>query len=547
MNTRWVLEAAGATFVLLFPAMHRVVMPGDWFVYHHRLPLTRLVDGLLLDGLAIAIAVVVAMHFLSRASLRPRRAVGAFLATLCLWAIVYCGLLLATDWRASISSRLSGPSLLSILGVWWFHWSFRVLIVLPPALAALSWWRPGFARPIMSTTRLILAAAAFCWLWTLPELAVLAARSHATQDSSAQVEAATRPLQQRRIVWILFDEMSHQLALDDPPPGQSFPNLSRLRAESVSLDNVQPVAFYTDLIVPSLLANRTVVAYRGTSEGRLLVQDKGQPSWQAYDEHRTVFATAQAEGWNPGIVGWAIPYCRLMGSLLTRCFWVPGVGSELWFEPWAKSDSTLSLALALPRAFLARLHSLGAVQTRHLELAAADDRALIAQSGAILADPNVHFVYIHFPVPHPPGVFDRQTGAFCACGNYLDNLALADQLLGRLRAAIDATAADTPTTLIISSDHSWRVPMWKASPGWTPEEEQVSHGRFEPRPVFMVHFAGQTAGSDVGTPVPELVEHDVIEGLLTGKIRGPQDVEALAKTRAVLDLQGKRLRAAAFP
>ncbi|MGA8111249.1 MAG: sulfatase-like hydrolase/transferase, partial [Acidobacteriaceae bacterium] len=234
-------------------------------------------------------------------------------------------------------------------------------------------------------------------------------------------------------------------------------------------------------------------------------------------------------------------------SLLTRCFWEPGVGSELWFEPWAKSDSALSLALALPRAFLARLRSLRAVQTRHLEIAAADDRELIAQSSAILADPNVHFVYIHLPVPHPPGIFNRQTGALCACGNYLDNLAFADTLLGRLRAEIDATAADTPTTLIISSDHSWRVPIWKASPGWTSEEEQISQGRFDPRPVFLVHFAGQTAAGDVRAPVPELVEHDVIEGLLTGNIRGPQDVEALGKTRAVSGLQGKRLRAAAFP
>lgn len=81
--------------------------------------------------------------------------------------------------------------------------------------------------------------------------------------------------------------------------------------------------------------------------------------------------------------------------------------------------------------------------------------------------------------------------------------------------------------MIVSSDHSWRVPLWKTTPYWSAEEEAVSGGRFDSRPVFMIHFAGQASGSEVLAPLPELVEHDVIAGMLEGRIAGPADVEAL--------------------
>ena len=113
------------------------------------------------------------------------------------------------------------------------------------------------------------------------------------------------------------------------------------------------------------------------------------------------------------------------------------------------------------------------------------------------------------------------------CGNYLDNLTLADDSLGVLMEEIDRSRLAEQTTLIVSSDHSWRVPLWAASPFWTAEEERVSEGQFDARPVFMIHFAGQKSGSEVLAPVPELVEYDVIAGMLKGKVVGPEDVEAL--------------------
>jgi hypothetical protein len=99
---------------------------------------------------------------------------------------------------------------------------------------------------------------------------------------------------------------------------------------------------------------------------------------------------------------------------------------------------------------------------------------------------------------------------------------LADQALRALLEEIGRTPAADRTTLVVSSDHSWRTPMWRSSRGWMPEEERVSGERFDDRPVLLVHFPGQQQGEDVRSPLPELLEHDMIECMLAGSISDRQ-------------------------
>jgi hypothetical protein len=528
MKVRWVLEAVGATLLLLFPVLAPLVTPGYRFVYHHHLPLTRLIGGLTLDFVAVAVAGMVVLAVMQRLAATPRRVIGGCLAGLFLWTLAYCGYVLLNGWRPVLASGGPQPALLSELEVWWHRWAFRLVVAMPLVLGALAWLRPKVARPIVGATRVALAMVAFCALWIVPELVHLDLEAHEAVPVVA-AHAEMLPARNTRIVWILFDEFSYKLALSDPPQGQPFPNLQRLHGESISFGNLQPVGNYTDLIIPSLLARRQIKQIRSTPQGKLLYREQARQEWVAYDASQTLFATAQNYGWNPGVVGWGIPYCRIFAGFLTRCFWQPGVGAGLSFEAWVARDSVLSYAWAVPRAFLAEAHSSKQADAKRLEEAIEDDRGLMEQMQATLRDERIHFVYLHLPVPHPPGVYDRRTHAWCACGNYLDNLALADDLLGKLLEEIDATSGNDATTVIVSSDHSWRVPLWQNTLYWSAEEERISQGRFDPRPVFMIHFAGQRSGREVLAPLPELVEYDILSGMLQGKIAGPEDVEALAR------------------
>jgi hypothetical protein len=110
-------------------------------------------------------------------------------------------------------------------------------------------------------------------------------------------------------------------------------------------------------------------------------------------------------------------------------------------------------------------------------------QAIMQQRQALIADEKIRFVFIHLPVPHPPGIYDRSTGKLRDGGTYSDNLALADRSLDELISSLNATASAGNTTLIVTSDHSWRTPMWRSIAGLPAEEQAASQGRFDPRPM----------------------------------------------------------------
>jgi hypothetical protein len=73
------------------------------------------------------------------------------------------------------------------------------------------------------------------------------------------------------------------------------------------------------------------------------------------------------------------------------------------------------------------------------------------------------------------------------------------------------------TTVIICSDHSWRLAIWRPTALWTKEEEEASRGVFEPRPVLMIHYPGQQAEHEVTAPFEEIRIHELIEHMLRGE------------------------------
>jgi membrane-anchored protein YejM (alkaline phosphatase superfamily) len=157
-------------------------------------------------------------------------------------------------------------------------------------------------------------------------------------------------------------------------------------------------------------------------------------------------------------------------------------------------------------------------------------RYIMAHAQALIDDSQLRFVFLHLPVPHPPGIYDRKNHMLLSEGTYLDNLVLADDTLGVLLQEIRATPSASQTTVIISSDHSWRTALWKHSAFWSDEDERVSGGGFDDRPVLLIHFPGQKSGIDINTALPELLEHDIIAAMMLGKINNPEDLAAqLAK------------------
>jgi hypothetical protein len=139
------------------------------------------------------------------------------------------------------------------------------------------------------------------------------------------------------------------------------------------------------------------------------------------------------------------------------------------------------------------------------------------------------FVFIHLPVPHPAGFYNRRTRALGVPGSYIDNLVLTDQALHELTLDIAATHLADKTVLVVSSDHSWRVPMWRPEFDWSREDEAAARGdRFDSRPVVMVRFPGEQSGAQISTPFPLVRLHAMLQAMITGQIADPQQLETWA-------------------
>ncbi len=320
-----------------------------------------------------------------------------------------------------------------------------------------------------------------------------------------------------RVVWILFDELSYQQVFGDRFPNLQLPNFDTLRASSTVFTQVRPVADYTELAIPSILLGKIIQRVSFTSGDRLNVGAATGPLYP-FDAARTPFARARKDGLTTGIVGWYNPYCSSLSPYLNLCFRagtneedIPqeyGVHDGFWKDftvPWVH--------YLVDASHSKRKHWL---IIRHAET----DQELLQESDRALEEPNLDFLFIHLPIPHPPGIYNREARQFDASGNrsYIDNLALADTTLGQLMAILQRSPRWNKTDVIVCGDHSWRTWHWSPKPTWTAEDAAASHGSiYDARPMLMIHLAGQTTSAAVSAPYSLLGLHAVLNALADGK------------------------------
>jgi hypothetical protein len=332
----------------------------------------------------------------------------------------------------------------------------------------------------------------------------------------ALVSGAKSPTGER-IVWLLFDELSYDQTFEHRFPGLTLPAFDQFRSESVVFTNLKPAGYYTERAIPAFFLGKTIDNIRSKLNGEPLVKLNGGDRWQAFDAQATLFADAQRLGWTTGVVGWYNPYCRILSGTLNYCYWRMGDGQS----DGALPDHSAWQNAVAPLVEIVRglKHEPGLAEKKHAE----DQAAVMPQAKALIRDESIRFVFIHLPVPHPPSIYNRAHRK--ASGSYIDSLALADQSLAELMTTLRGTASVAATTVIICSDHSWRVPMWRST-YWTKEDETASQGRFDTRPVLMIHFPGQQTERAVTAPFDQIRMHEIIQHLLRGEAPGFEPLQA---------------------
>ncbi|MGC9292425.1 MAG: sulfatase-like hydrolase/transferase [Acidobacteriaceae bacterium] len=318
-----------------------------------------------------------------------------------------------------------------------------------------------------------------------------------------------------RVVWILMDELSYDQVFEHRASGLALPNFDALRQSSTLFTNVQPASEATQTAVPSILLGRVIDRADFTSNNRYLVAFPGQ-QLQPFPAAETPFALAQKQGLTTSVIGWYNPYCTMLAPYLNHCYWTREVltpaafivGDGFWRNV---SDAWVRYWIAL--------HPMQ--KQRPLVYSAKTYQDFMQRADTQFAQATPDFIFLHLPLPHPPGFYNRQTGQFDASNqrSYLDNLALADITLGQLLSTLQSSPRWANTSIVLCGDHSWRTSLiWRKGRHWTPEDEAASRGGvFDPRPMLMVHQAGQSTPATASQPFPLVRVHDILDSLVLGQ------------------------------
>jgi hypothetical protein len=507
MKMRQPLEGVGAALLFLLPYYCKLLLPSNLALFHHLLPVTHLIGGIFIDMLVYSILTAAFFIAVQHTSQPAQRILDASFTGLIVWTIVdFANLeMIHLQYRIESWSRL-----------WWHS-----AVVIIPLSGVLAYILPRITQPAVHAVRLVIAGVAFSAVWIVPQLLHTALNRQPDENAAlAPLHLPAQSESNRRIIWILFDELSYHQTFDHTVPGMQLPNFDRIRRESVSFSNLRPAGFYTERIIPSLFIGQQIDDIRSTIDGHLLYRTASVRRWIDYDPNATLFALAQRNGWNTSIDGWFIPYCRTLAQVVDACSWEPNLMPVEEFGA-SEEKSTLANAALMPSRFLALFHRTTTPEEAHIQIY----RNIMAHAQTLIGNEQLQFVFLHIPVPHGPGIYDRRRHVLRHGGTYLDRLVLADETLGVLMNEIDATRNAGHTTVIVSSDHSWRIALSRHSEAWSDEEERACGGKFDDRPVLLIHFPNQQTSEDISAPFPEMLEHDMIEQMLLGKIANSKEMD----------------------
>ena len=341
-----------------------------------------------------------------------------------------------------------------------------------------------------------------------------------------------------RVIWILLDELSYQQVYGQRFPGLRLPEFDRFANEASVFTRTIPAGIYTEVAVPSLMTGLSLDDIRVSSNGMLMsMHDRDHHGWKPFDPAQTVFQDALDNGYETGVAGWYNPYCRILPSVLDRCYWAnrQRVNSEFNSGESLGGNllSPLRDGLEYVRFCVRRMADRSwdedrEYATRNKERHIDEYRDLYEAADRLLASPSVDFVLLHMPVPHPPGIFDRHKMIFSVKhSSYLDNLVLADQYLAHIRSVLEQEGEWDSSAVIVMGDHSWRTKLlWSKQTGWTREEELASNGtKFDDRPFYAVKLPGQHDGVRIDSPFPAANTRDLLDAIILNKISASEDLQ----------------------
>jgi hypothetical protein len=264
----------------------------------------------------------------------------------------------------------------------------------------------------------------------------------------------------------------------------------------------------TIISMPALISGRRLsgVSYDGCDLALKLADTQATNDWTALP---SVFSQARELGVNTALVGWYVPYGRLLGCSLNYCSSY-STSQPVKLTTFGGSMEQEIASLASP--FRNRRNFIDMCQNS------------LKDSLSVVADPTYGLILLHLPPPHAPGVYLPEKNEFTCMGlaqpaSYFNNLVLADHELGALRRAMETSGQWDKSWVILSADHSWR-------------KSQIYDGVRDYRVPFLVKPPGGGQSLTCCTEFNTVLTRDLILAILQGNITSQQEAATWLDTHA---------------
>jgi len=420
------------------------------------------------------------------------------------------------------------------------HMLTMAVFVLTVAALLLLWilWKPAYLPLFERVRRLMTTALAFGTISGILVVVQLLwftwqARNLNKPRALHQHHASSADPPKTRVIWLILDELSYQQVYERRYQGLKLPAFDELAAESTLFTQTVPVADSTEIVVPSLMTGIQFNRISASAAGQPVLHNVATGQWQGLDPHQTVFQDALDKGYSTGIAGWFNPYCRILAPVVDRCFWSSHffhIGQGLYAEQsfitnlFVPASRLLNQALSLvPGHSHANPDEVVAAQ-HHID----DYKDIFAKADELVADSSIDFVFLHLPVPHPEGIYDRRTAQLSPYGesSYIDNLALADEYLAHLHRVLVQRGEWDSSAIVLMGDHSWRTLLVRREQErWTREDEAASDGgKFEDRPAYVVKLPNQRQPVRIDDRFAAVRTRALLDGIMTNRIKTPEDL-----------------------
>ena len=252
------------------------------------------------------------------------------------------------------------------------------------------------------------------------------------------------------VVWIIFDELDYGITFERQPKELLHPELDSLKRTSLFATHAYSPFDATSLSIPALLTGSSLKnTIPHNSANMTLMRTDG--TIRELRTESTIFSDMRDRSIRTALLGWFFPYARLFNVDFN-------VSYPQFLIPISES-LTKTVILQLRNLVESEYFSPfgdSLTANNHITNTTSLHREAIIQ----LQKNRYGFIFLHYPVPHNPNIFDSHSHSYGTNRNiregYLDNVALADVLLGEIRATMQEIDTWDKALVILSSDHHWR-------------------------------------------------------------------------------------------